>query len=98
MNTTMDTLIKKILLPALIIAGIAMAVLSSGITDAKAGGWGKKKFHLHFHKPYHYGYHYNYRCKPKYRKIWVWSPRHGRKIKRFVRVGKWCGNRYYNYY
>ena len=94
----MNTMIKKILLPALVISAIAMAALSSGITDAKAGGWGKKKFHLHIHKPYHYGYHYNYRCKPKYRKIWVWSPRLGRKIKRFVRVGKWCGHRYYNYY
>ncbi len=34
----------------------------------------------------------------KNRRIWIWSPKHGRKIKRLVKVGKWCNGRYIDLY
>lgn len=89
-------MIKKTAITACAIATISMAALSAGATDANAGWKKHKKFHHHFR--HHYAYDYGYRhCKPKFRKIWVYSPYHGRKIKRWVKVGKWCGHSYYGY-
>ena len=88
-------MIKKTALTAVAITAISFASLGAGVSDANAGGKKFKRFH-HFYTGYHYNYgHY---CKPKFRKIWVWSPRHGHKIKRWVKVGKWCGGRYYSIY
>ncbi len=88
-------MIQKTGIATIALAGIALASLGLGASDASAGGWKKfKRFH-HFHAGYHYN-HYNY-CTPKFRKMWVWSPRRGRKILRTVRVGKWCGGRYYRF-
>ncbi|MBO6548594.1 MAG: hypothetical protein JJ964_03120 [Rhizobiales bacterium] len=98
----MNTL-KKTVMTACAIATISFAALGATSTGASAG-WKKHRHHHHFHgrffKPHHYSYNYGYGyyCKPKYRKIWVWSPRKGRKVKRLVKVGKWCNGRYYNYY
>jgi len=97
----MNTL-KKTMVTACAIAAISLTALGTSTTAASAG-WKKHKLrhhfiHRHFYKPHFYGHNYGYRCKPKYRKIWVWSPRKGRKIKRWVKVGKWCNGRYYDYY
>ncbi len=83
--------IRKTTLSALAIATISLTALGAGASDANAGGWKKfKKFHHFHHRAYHYNYDYGYHCKPKYRKLWVWSPRKGRKVLRWVRVGKRC--------
>lgn len=90
------TLLKKTALTAITITAISFAALGAGATDANAGGWKKHKHFHHWAKHYAYDYGYHY-CKPKFRKIWVWSPRKGRKIKRWVRIGKKCGYKYYGY-
>jgi len=92
-------MIKKTALTAVAIATISMAALGASSTDASAGKW--KKFHKfghHFAYGHKYGQGHGYYCKPKYKKLWVWSPRHGRKIKRWVKVGKWCGGEYISLY
>ena len=90
-------MIKKTALTATAIAAISLATLGASASDAEAG-WKKKK-HFHFYGKHHsFNYGHGYYCKPKYRKIWVWSPRHGHKIKRWVKVGKWCGGRYISLY
>lgn len=91
-------MIKKTALTAVAIATISMASLGAGATEASAGGWKKHKHFHHFYTGHHYNYGHGYYCKPKYRKIWVWSPRRGRNIKRWVKVGKWCGGRYISLY
>lgn len=87
------TTIKKTALTAITIATISMASLGAGATEASAGWKKHKRFFHHF--KHHYAYDYGYRCRPKYRKIWVWSPRKGRKVKRWVRIGRKCGHRYH---
>lgn len=91
------SLLKKSALTAVAIATISMAALGAGATDASAGGWKKHKHFKHFYN-HHYAYDYGYYCKPRYRKIWVWSPRHGHKIKKWVRINKYCGRGYYEGY
>ena len=86
-------MITKSALTALAIAGLAIATLSINTSDAQAGKFKKFKG---FHK-FHVGYHYKHDCTPKFRKIGVWSPRKGRKVLRLVKVGNWCGGRYYSY-
>lgn len=94
----MNTL-KKTVMTACAIATISFAALGATSTGASAGWKKHRHFHGHFFKHhYAYDYGYGYYCKPKFRKIWVWSPRKGRKVKRLVKVGKWCNGRYYNYY
>lgn len=89
-------MIKKTAITACAIATISMAALGAAATDANAGWKKHKKFRHHFR--HHFAYDYGYRhCKPKYRKIWVYSPRYGRKIKRWVKVGRWCGYHHYGY-
>lgn len=90
-------LIRKTTITACAIAVVGMAALSTGATDANAGWKKHKKFHHHFRRHHAWTYHHGY-CKPKFRKIWVYSPRRGRKVKRWVRVGRWCGyGRYHRY-
>ena len=96
-NLKMNNLIKKIAVTGCAVAAIALTSLSMSASEAEAG-WGKKKFRAHFRHRHHYNYNYNYKCRPDYRRIWVWSPKHGRKIKRLVRVGKWCADQYYSKY
>lgn len=96
-------MIKKTIVTSLAIATVSIAALSVSVSGASAGGWKKHhkhhhNFHKGWHKPYHYNYNYGYSCKPKFRRIWVWSPYHGRKIKRLVKVGEWCGGRYIDLY
>lgn len=89
-------MIRKTTITACAIAAISMAALSAGTSEANAGWKKHKKFHHHFR--HHYAWSYGYRhCKPRFRRIWVYSPRHGHKVKRLVRVGRWCGHRYYKY-
>lgn len=88
-------MIKKTALTAVAIAAISMASLGASATDANAG-WKKfKRFH-HFHIGHHYNY--GYYCKPHFKRIWVWSPRKGRKVLRLMKIGKWCGGRYISLY
>lgn len=92
----MNNTLKKIAISSFAIIAIAATGLSASTTKAEAG-WGKKKFHhFYFKSRYYNNYDYNH-CTPKFRPIWVWSPYHGRKIKKLVKVGKWCGGRYYDY-
>lgn len=94
--------LKKTMVTACAIATISFAALGATATGASAGGWKKHHRHHHFHtryyKPHYYGHNYGYHCKPKFRRIWVWSHRKGRKVKRLVQVGKWCNGRYYSTY
>lgn len=90
--------IKKTAITTFAVAALGVVALGASVTGASAGGW-KKHHHKFFkyHTGYHYDYNYDYHCKPKFRKIWVWSDYHGRKVKRWVKVGKWCGGTYYSY-
>ncbi len=89
------TMIKKTALTAAAIASLSVAIMGATATSASAG-WKKHK-HFHWHAKHRF-YNHGHYCKPKYRKIWVWSPRHGHKIKRWVKVGKWCNGRYISLY
>ncbi len=94
----MSTLLKKSALTAAAIATISMVSLGASATDANAGGKKFKKFHNHnYSVDFGNDNDDEEGCRPKYKKIWVWSPRKGRKVKRWVRVGEWCGNNYYSY-
>lgn len=94
----MNSITKKAAITTFAILALTLTALGASATDANAGGWGKKKFHLYIHNHHRHHYGYAYRCTPKFKRIWIWSPRHGRNIKRLVKVGKWCGGRYYNIY
>lgn len=79
--------------------GLALSVLAlliASIQPASAKGKG------HHFNGFKHGKHYKnpylleseYICEPQYIKTWVYSPEHGRKIKRLIRIEDRCNVHY----
>jgi hypothetical protein len=80
---------------AIIIAIITLSItaLAIGTTNAKAGGKRHFGFHgKHYKNPYLLKHEYV--CEPRYITTWVYSKRHGKKIRRTIRIEDRCNMHY----